>query len=114
MTITKREILKLGELAKIRISENEVEELQKQLNKILRFVDKINDHSLGEKHDSPAFNKFHKKSITPLDKITEHLNGLNISKNSPHSSESLITVPLGNRVISLINPTSSISEIKRI
>ena len=32
MTITKKEILKLGELAKIRISESEVEELQKQLN----------------------------------------------------------------------------------
>lgn len=93
VTITKREILKLGELAKIRISENEVEELQKQLNKILRFVDKINDHSLGEKHGSPAFNKFHKNRLRP-DKITEHLNGLNISKNSPHSSESLITVPL--------------------
>ena len=93
MTITKKEILKLGELAKIRISENEVEELQKQLNKILRFVDKINDHSLGEKHDSLAINNIHENRLRP-DKITEHPDELNISKNSPHSSESLITVPL--------------------
>ena len=60
MTITKKEILKLGELAKIRISESEVEELQKQLNKILSFVDKISDHSLEEKHDSSAINNLYK------------------------------------------------------
>ena len=93
MTITKREILKLGELAKIRISESEVEELQKQLNKILRFVDKISDHSLEEKHDSSATNNLHKNRLRP-DRITEHPDGSSISKNSPHSSESLITVPL--------------------
>ena len=46
MTITRKEILKLGDLAKIEISENEVEELQKQLNKILKFVDKINEQPL--------------------------------------------------------------------
>ena len=38
MNITKKEILKLGELAKIGISENEVEELQNQLNKILKVI----------------------------------------------------------------------------
>ena len=93
MTITKKEILKLGELAKIRISESEVEELQKQLNKILSFVDKINDHSIVEKQGSPAINNLHKNRLRP-DKITEHPSGLSISKNSPSSSESLITVPL--------------------
>ena len=93
MTITKKEILKLGELSKIRISNSEVEELQKQLNKILRFVDKIHDNSLREKHDSLTDNNPHKGRLRP-DEITEHPDGLSISKNSPHSSESLITVPL--------------------
>lgn len=93
VTITKKEILKLGELAKIRISESEVEELQKQLNKILRFVDKINDHSLKEKDDTLAVNSFHKGRLRP-DEITDHPDGLSVSKNSPHNSESLITVPL--------------------
>ena len=93
VTITKKEILKLGELAKIRISDSEVEELQKQLNKILEFVDKINDCSLGEKQGSQAINGLHKSRLRP-DEITEHPDELSISRNSPHSTESLITVPL--------------------
>ena len=56
MTITKKEILKLGELAKIGISENEVEELQNQLNKILKFVDKINEPSVINRQDSKKVN----------------------------------------------------------
>ena len=93
MTITRKEILKLGDLAKIEISENEVEELQKQLNKILKFVDKINEQPLINNQDSTEVSAPHKGRLRP-DEITENLDSLSISKNSPNSSKSLITVPL--------------------
>ncbi len=93
MTITKKEILKLGDLAKIGISENEVGELQKQLNKILKFVDKINEQSLMDKQDSIEVNTPHKGRLRP-DEVTENLDSSSVAKNSPDSSESLITVPL--------------------
>ena len=93
MTITKKEILKLGDLAKIGISENEVGELQKQLNKILKFVDKINEQSLMDKQDSIEVNTPHKGRLRQ-DEVTESLDSSSVTKNSPDSSESLITVPL--------------------
>ena len=93
MTITKKEILKLGDLAKIEISENDVEELQKQLNKILKFVDKINEQPLINNQNSIEVSAPYKNRLRP-DEITENLDSLSISKNSPNSSESLITVPL--------------------
>ncbi len=93
MTITKKEILKLGDLAKIGISENEVEDLREQLNKILKFVDKINEQSLINKLDSIESSPPQKSRLRP-DEITENLDSSSISKNCPKSSESLITVPL--------------------
>ena len=93
MTITKKEILKLGELAKIGISENEVEELQNQLNKILKFVDKINEPSVINRQNSIKVNAPQNSRLRP-DQITENVDSLSISKNCPASSDALITVPL--------------------
>lgn len=93
MTITKKEILKLGELAKIGISENEVEELQNQLNKILKFVDKINEPSVINRQNSIKVNALQNSRLRP-DQITENVDSLSISKNCPASSDLLITVPL--------------------
>ena len=93
MTITKKEILKLGELAKIGISENEVEELQNQLNKILKFVDKINEPSVINRQDSKKVNAPQNSRLRP-EQITENVDSLKKKKNCPASSDSLITVPL--------------------
>ena len=91
--ITKNEILKLGDLAKIGISENEVKELEEQLNKILNFVNKINENTSVKKQNLMSTHSEHNCTLR-LDEVTDISDEKNVLKNSPSSSESLITVPL--------------------
>lgn len=93
MAITKKEILKLGNLAKIGISDSEMKELEDQLNKILNFVDQINQGSSVKSQDAESKHLWHSSTLRP-DEVTDISNENDILSNSPSSYEGLITVPL--------------------
>jgi len=57
--ITNEQILHLAELARLKLTEDEIEKLTKDLNKILNYVEKINELNL--------------KDIEPLTNIIEKL-----------------------------------------
>lgn len=92
MAITEKEIIKLGNLAKIGISDDEAQELEIQLNKILNFVEKINKHQSTQRQNLAIS----ASAKTPLrqDEVTQLPDNNDILKNSPSSAETLITVPL--------------------
>ncbi len=47
--ITKKEILKIAALSKIKFSENEIESLFKNINNILDYVKKIHNYNISKK-----------------------------------------------------------------
>jgi len=65
--MTKEEILHLGQLARIRINEQEVEGLQKDISAILEYVGTINDvvdEGKLEKVPGPVYNVFREDTVT--------------------------------------------------
>ena len=92
MTITEKEIIKLGNLAKIGISDDEAQELEIQLTKILNFFEKINNHQSTQRQNLPIS----ASAKTPFrqDEVTQLPDNNDLLKNAPSSTETLITVPL--------------------
>ncbi len=63
--MTKEEIMHLGTLARIRLSEDEVDELNTEIDSILDYVGQVNDIAATvEKKVGPVHNVFREDEIT--------------------------------------------------
>ncbi len=90
--LTKEEILHVAELARIKLTAEEIEKYQVELKKLLNEVEKIND---VKGYDDDIL-------IAPWDDLTETrkdipgemLNPKDVLKNVPHHSGNFIEVPV--------------------
>lgn len=67
MSVSKEDVIKVAHLARIRINENEVEEMQSKLNDILNFVDQLNEvdcSSIGD--DVEYITSLHERDDIPI------------------------------------------------
>lgn len=91
MSVTKKEVEKIAELAKLKFTEEELENFTHQMNDILKYMEKLNELNTDDvqplSHPNEAINVFRadelKKSIDTSDAL----------KNAPLADENYFKVP---------------------
>lgn len=91
MMIKTDQIKYVADLARIKLSEKEAEALSKQLNDILKYIDKLN--KLDTKTTEPMSHALNILNIFRDDKIKESLNVKDVLKNAPDSKDGFFQVP---------------------
>lgn len=91
MAITKDKVKYIANLARIKLNQKEEEKLSKQLEDIIRFVDKLKEVDVSSieptSHILPISNVFRE------DKLSESLPLKEVLKNAPQSKEDFFVVP---------------------
>lgn len=90
--LTKEEVLHVAELAKISLSEEEIEKYQVELKKLLNDVEKIND--VQGYDDDILIACWDHQTECRKDEAGEMLNPKDVIENAPRHSGNYIAVPV--------------------
>lgn len=90
--LTREEVMHVAELARIRISEEEIEKYQVQLKQLLNDVEKIND--VKGYDDEILIANWHSQTTLRKDEAGEMLNPKKVIENAPRHSGNYIEVPV--------------------
>jgi len=91
MKIDEKEIVKVANLARLDLTDDEKAEFSKQLNDIIEYVEKINE--LDTSGVKPADHIVDMKNVTREDRIKESLDISDIEKIAPAFDRGHIVVP---------------------
>ncbi len=91
MAVTKKDVEHIAKLAKLKFDENEKEKLQGELNKILEYIDKLNELELGPVE--PLENINETENIFREDEVEVCLTKEEALKNAPAKTENFFRVP---------------------
>ena len=89
--ISREEVLRVARLARLELSEDEVQALQKDMEKILGYVEVINEAGADEL--DPTFSTMEKSTPMRDDKPDRKFNREEILKNAPERRENFFVVP---------------------
>lgn len=81
----------VADLARIRLSEDEVRLFSKQLNKILEYIDKLNQ--LDTKAVEPMSHTLNITNVSREDKIKKSLDTKDVLANAPSAKNGFFQVP---------------------
>lgn len=90
--LTKKEVLHVAELARIKLTEKEIEKYQKELKELLSDVEKIND--VDNYDDDILIACWEDNTKLREDKPGEMLSPKEVLKNVPRHSGNYIEVPV--------------------
>ena len=90
--LTKEEVLHVARLARIKVSEDEIEKYQVELKQILNEVEKIND--IKGYDDDMLIAPWSDETKAREDKEKEMLDAKEVLKNVPRNSGNYIEVPV--------------------
>lgn len=90
--LSREEVLHVAELARIKVSEEEIEKYQIELKKLLNEVEKIND--VVGYDDDILIACWNDQSELRKDQAGEMLNPKEVLKNAPRHSGNYIEVPV--------------------
>ena len=90
--LTREEVLHVAELARIKISEEEIEKYQIDLKKLLKDVEKIND--VKGYDDEILIANWSEATVLRKDESKEMLNPKQVIENAPRHSGNYIEVPV--------------------
>jgi aspartyl-tRNA(Asn)/glutamyl-tRNA(Gln) amidotransferase subunit C len=91
MAVTKKDVEHIAKLAKLKFDENEKEKLQGELNKILEYIDKLNELELGPVE--PLENINETENVFREDVAEACLTKEEALKNAPAKTENFFRVP---------------------
>ena len=91
MEFDKKSLLKLGKLARISISDDKLNNLSKDLNSILEFVDQLKEIETDQV--DPTSNSLNQKLEVRDDKVDTKNNAEDILKNAPEKEMDFFVVP---------------------
>lgn len=91
MSVTKSEVEKIAELAKLKFSENELENFTHQMNEILAYMEKLNE--LDTKNVEPLSHPIENNNVFRKDKIKKSVNTKEALQNAPDKDENFFNVP---------------------
>ena len=91
MKISKDDVIKVSELARLEFKEQELEKFTEQLGNILEYIEQLNE--LDTDNVEPTSHVLN--IATPLreDKVVEWLSIEEVLKNAPESEDDFIVVP---------------------
>ena len=91
MKIDEKEIVKVANLARLDLADDEKAEFSKQLNDIIEYVEKINE--LDTSGIKPADHIVEMKNVTREDSVAKSLDISDIEKIAPDFDKGHIVVP---------------------
>ena len=91
MEFDKKSLLKLGKLARISISDDKLNNLSKDLNSILEFVDQLKEIKTDQV--DPTSNSLNQKLEVRDDKVDTKNNAEDILENAPEKEMDFFVVP---------------------
>ncbi|NLC66451.1 MAG: Asp-tRNA(Asn)/Glu-tRNA(Gln) amidotransferase subunit GatC [Clostridium sp.] len=92
MAVSKNDINHIEELSMLKMSEDEKKEIEIELNKMLDYVDKINELSL--ENNDILVNPVENKNVYREDKVKESMDQQDFLKNAPEKYEDYLQVPI--------------------
>ena len=91
MSVTKKDVEHIANLARLNLKENEKENFIEDLNKILGYVEKLSE--LDTEKTQIVVNPYYIENKFREDVIEESLSIDSVLKNAPETLEGYITVP---------------------
>ena len=91
MSVTRKEVEHIAELAHLQLNESELEEYTLQLNKILEYVEKLNE--LDTENVKPLSHPVEGENVFREDIIQSSVNREDALKNAPSKNEEFFKVP---------------------
>ncbi len=91
MAVTIKEVENIAKLAKLKFSNEETEKLQGDLNKILEYIDELNEVNLDDTEPMENINEL--VNVTRKDEIIKGLSQEEALKNAPEKTGNYFKVP---------------------
>ena len=91
MSVTRKEIEHIAELARLQLKENELEEYTLQLNKILDYVEKLNE--LDTKNVKQLSHPVEGENVFREDELKPSVDREEALKNAPSKNDEFFKVP---------------------
>lgn len=91
MAVTKKEVEKIAELAKLKFSEEELENFTPQMNEILSYMDKLNE--LDTENVKPLSHPVEQTNVFREDELRVSITTDEALKNAPSKDEHHFKVP---------------------
>lgn len=91
MSVTKKEVEKIAQLAKLKFSESELESFTYQMNDILKYIDKLNE--LNTDNIEPLSHPIEAINVFRNDDLKESIKTEDALKNAPLADENYFKVP---------------------
>jgi aspartyl-tRNA(Asn)/glutamyl-tRNA(Gln) amidotransferase subunit C len=89
--ITTKDVGYVAKLARLRVSEKESEKFTRQLDQILKYVDKLNE--LDTKEVKPTSHVLSLKNVFREDKVARSLTVEKVLENAPEKLKGFFSVP---------------------
>lgn len=90
MKITKEEIKKIAELARLKLSKEEIEKYTKQLSAILEYMDKLNELKLDDLMIKSTSDNLY--NVASKDIVINSSNKIKLLENTPDKKDGYIKV----------------------
>lgn len=91
MAVTKEEVEKIAELARLEFNESEIEHLTKDMNQILHHMDKLNE--LDTSNVEPLSHPIEVKNVFREDELKPSAKREDALKNAPDKDDEFFKVP---------------------
>lgn len=91
MSVNKDEVKNIAKLAKLKLSDGEVEEFTGDMNKILDYMDKLDE--LDTEHVKPLSHPFEGTNVFREDELKKSIDREEALKNAPQRTEEFFRVP---------------------
>lgn len=91
MSVTKDEVKHIAKLAKLQFNDKEIVKFTDDLNKILEYVDKLNE--LDTENIEPLLHPIEGSNVFREDKLGRSVKTEDALKNAPESTEEYFKVP---------------------
>jgi aspartyl-tRNA(Asn)/glutamyl-tRNA(Gln) amidotransferase subunit C len=91
MAVTKKDVEKIAELARLKFTDKELENFTPQMNEILSYMDKLNE--LDTENVNPLSHPVEQTNVFREDKLKPSISTENALKNAPSKDEHHFKVP---------------------
>lgn len=91
MSVSKKDVEHIAQLARLKIDQSELEKYTKDLNQILNYVEKLNE--LDTENIEPLSYPVEKSNVFREDKMKESISTKEALKNAPDKDEQYFKVP---------------------
>ncbi|MCK5456255.1 MAG: Asp-tRNA(Asn)/Glu-tRNA(Gln) amidotransferase subunit GatC [Melioribacteraceae bacterium] len=91
MSVTKKDVEHIAKLAKLEFNDDEITNYTDDLNKILEYVDKLNE--LDTENVEPLYHPIEGSNVFREDKLKESVDTEDALKNAPESTHEYFKVP---------------------